>query len=95
MHATQSPRISSIPANTSGARMSISVKKGSASIKPIEISEILPDILDAISLYSSPRPSFSSAHLRNEAVVPLEKALSARAIQTPPSVKTRKPSAIR
>jgi hypothetical protein len=93
--ATISHTISRIPAKTSGARISICVSDGSASMNTIDSNDIFPDILDETFLYSSQRPSFSSAHFRNDALVPLEKALSANDIHMPPSVKTTKPSAIR
>lgn len=95
LSAMRSPSISITRARMMGARISISMKNGSVIINAIEIREIFPDIFEDTTLYSSPRPSFSRAHFRNDALVPLEKAPSESDIQIPPSAKTTNPSAIR
>lgn len=75
---------------SSGIRISISVKNGSATISPIERSETLPEISEAIWRYSCHLQSFSRVHLRNDAVVPVENALSHTAIKMAPRLNNKK-----
>jgi hypothetical protein len=79
----------------SGIFILISVKKGSVTINMIDTSATFPDIFDAITLYSSPRPSFSRVHLRKDDVVPVANALHPSAIKILPRVNIQKSSAIR
>jgi hypothetical protein len=88
-----SPKKSNIQAIIRGPLISICVRNGSVIMNPIDISDTFPDIRDDTDLYSSHRPSFSSVPLRNELLVPLEKALSHTDIQIAPSENMRNPSA--
>lgn len=73
--------------------MLILVRNGNPTMSAIERSETLPDIFDATTRYSLPRPSFSRVPFRKDEVVPLEKALAPSDIQIPPRVNTQKLSA--
>lgn len=64
-------------------------------MKNIERNETFPDIREATKRYSLPRSSFSRVPLRNDEVVPVEKAFCPTDIQIAASAKIQKLSATR